>query len=117
MVRSASSLVLVLALVCCASACSNKNKTVGDFVVALREAGIDGEFNPKLASFIGATEGGLFVSKDHTVRVEIYRFPDVALADSQAKACPGRAKCFAKGYFEIMVHDGAQRVLPIWESF
>ena len=117
MVRSVLRLVLILALACCVLACSNKNKTVGDFVVALRGAGIDGGFSPKLASFIGATEGGIFISKDDTVRVEIYRFPDPALADSQAKSCSGGARCFAKGYFEIMVFDGAQRVLPVWESF
>lgn len=117
LVRSVLRLILILSLACCMLACSNKNQTVGDFVVALRGAGIDGSFSPKLATFIGATEGGIFTSKDDTVRVEIYRFPDAALAVSQAKSCSGRATCLAKGYFEIMIFDGAQRVLPVWESF
>lgn len=89
--------------------------TVGDLVSHFRNNNLKGEYHPKLASLIGAQEGGSYTGEGFSV--EIYRFHDVSQAKSLEKTSSDRNTYYRSGKIIITISSGEYRVLPEFKKF
>lgn len=98
-----------------AAAILQPERTVGDLVQHFRNAGVKGEFYRMVLGPSGAKEGGGF--HGDKISVWIYRFDDVALAESLVKSGMQDMKCYRNGTFLMAVDKGGDRMLPLFEKF
>lgn len=106
-------LVLVMLLV---PGCGGKgNRTIGDLVQHFKAKGLEGKYQPKWASLLGAKEGGGYAGDGFNA--ELYLFEDEARAESLEKTGANRMTCHRNGRFILLVYTGEEKLLPAFKSF
>lgn len=90
-------------------------RTAGDLVAHFKAHGIIGQFQPKFARLIGASDGGGYSGDGFTV--EFYVFDDVSNAESLEKTGMGSAQCIRNGSFVLVVHRASEDLIKTFTDF